>query len=252
MNMYHEPLPADAVDLYWGGEGASRQFEEEMAAKSTALEELAALQVDARVGARHAYLFAKRAMDIAMGVVGFILLLISLPFVAVAIKLDTKGPVFFAQKRIGKDGKPFTMFKYRSMTVDADQMKASLLERNEREGPVFKIADDPRVTRVGAFLRKTCIDELPQFINVLLGDMSIVGPRPPLPEEVAQYKRYQRQRLAVKPGITCYWQVMREQAPTFDDWVRMDIEYINKRSLAVDIGMVFRTFGVILGHKGHL
>jgi lipopolysaccharide/colanic/teichoic acid biosynthesis glycosyltransferase len=214
------------------------------------MEALASFQLDIKT--RRAYLIAKRAMDLAMALVGFVLLLISLPFVAAAIKLDSRGPVFFTQKRIGKDGKPFSMIKYRSMTLDADRLKASLLARNERDGPVFKIADDPRVTRVGAFLRKTCIDELPQFINVLAGDMSVVGPRPPLPEEVAQYTKYQRRRLSVKPGITCYWQTMREQAPTFDDWVRMDIEYINKRSLAVDIGMVFRTFGVILGHKGHM
>jgi lipopolysaccharide/colanic/teichoic acid biosynthesis glycosyltransferase len=138
------------------------------------------------------------------------------------------------------------------MIADAEQYLSSLRALNEREGPVFKIANDPRTTRVGKFLRKTCLDEFPQLINVLLGDMSLVGPRPPLPDEARQYSPYQTRRLSVKPGLTCFWQLKREKAATFDDWVEMDLDYIAKRTFFLDLKLIFTTVAFIFRGMGHL
>lgn len=177
--------------------------------------------------------------------------------IAVLIKIDDpKGPVFFKQKRVGKldargNPKYFTMYKFRSMCVDAESRLADLRELNEKTGPVFKIADDPRVTRVGKWLRKLSLDEMPQFVNALKGDISIVGPRPALPAEVATYNDYQKQRLLVKPGITCYWQTRRNRdSITFDEWVDLDLLYVKQCSAWADFKLVVQTVGVVLTAQG--
>lgn len=201
---------------------------------------------------RWAYRLVKRAFDVAFSafvLVGFSWLFL---IVAVAIKIDDpKGPVFFAQERVGRDGKTFRMYKFRSMCADAEQRLAELRGLNEKDGPVFKIANDPRITRVGRVIRKLSIDELPQFINVLRSDMSIVGPRPALPAEVATYDDYQRQRLLVKPGITCYWQTRRNRdSIAFDEWVDLDLLYIQKCSALTDLKLIVQTVGVVLTAQG--
>lgn len=201
---------------------------------------------------RLGYRFTKRAFDIVFS--AFVLVSFSWLFVIVAIAIkidDPKGPVFFKQKRVGKDGKEFNMYKFRSMCVDAESKLAELRELNEKTGPVFKIAEDPRITRVGKWLRKLSLDELPQFINVLRSDMSIVGPRPALPAEVATYDDYQRQRLLVKPGMTCYWQTRRNRdSITFDEWVDLDLLYIKKCSAWSDLKLIIQTVGVVLTAQG--
>ncbi len=201
---------------------------------------------------RYVYRFVKRVFDICFSAV--VLLCFSWLFliVAIAIKLDDpKGPVFFKQKRVGKNGKTFGMLKFRSMVANAEDLLESLQDLNEKDGPVFKIAEDPRITRVGKIIRKTSTDEFPQFINVLLGDMSVVGPRPALPKEVAQYNDYQRQRLLVKPGITCYWQTRRNRDTiTFDEWVDLDLLYIKQCSIWADIKLIIQTVGVVLTAQG--
>ena len=159
--------------------------------------------------------------------------------------------MFFSQERVGKDGSTFRMLKFRSMCVDAEDRLAELKELNEKTGPVFKIAEDPRITRVGKWLRKLSLDELPQFINVLRADMSIVGPRPALPVEVATYNDYQRQRLLVKPGMTCYWQTRRNRdSITFDEWVDLDLLYIKTCSVWSDLKLIIQTIGVVLTAQG--
>ena len=170
--------------------------------------------------------------------------------IAILIYLEDKGPVIYSQTRIGKDGRAFKLYKFRSMCVDADEKLKDLQELNERDGPVFKIKNDPRVTKVGKFIRKTCIDELPQLVNIIKGDMSIVGPRPPLPNEVEQYNSYQKQRLLVVPGLTCYWQIQKGEETTFDEWVELDLKYIKERSILLDFRLILLTFKVILSGKG--
>lgn len=174
---------------------------------------------------RVAYRFVKRAFDIVFSAAVLVVFCWLFAVIAILIKVDDpKGPVFFSQERVGKDGRTFRMLKFRSMCVDAEDKLAELRELNEKTGPVFKIAEDPRITRVGKWLRKLSLDELPQFINVLRADMSIVGPRPALPAEVATYNDYQCQRLLVKPGMTCYWQTRRNRdSVTFDEWVDLDL-----------------------------
>ena len=169
---------------------------------------------------------------------------------AAAIKLEDGGPVFFRQTRSGRNGKPFTMLKFRTMVPKADQLKESLTGKNEMSGPVFKIRNDPRVTKVGAFLRKTSIDELPQLINVLKGDMSLVGPRPPLPDEVAKYDRWQRRKLSVKPGLTCLWQVNGRNQIDFEDWMKLDLEYIDNWSLWLDTKILMKTVPAVFKREG--
>ena len=194
------------------------------------------------------YSVTKRLIDIVGSLCGIILLSPLFLIVAILIKLeDPKGKVFFAQERNGKYPKTFKMYKFRSMVHNAEELLKDLMDRNEQTGPVFKINDDPRITKVGKFIRKTSIDELPQLFNVLKGDMSLVGPRPPIPHEVDQYNSYQMQRLAVKPGLTCIWQVSGRNNIGFDEWVEMDIEYIKSRSLWLDIKLIFKTVGVLFG-----
>ena len=194
------------------------------------------------------YSVTKRLIDIVGSLCGIILLSPLFLIVAILIKLeDPKGKVFFAQERNGRYPKTFKMYKFRSMVHNAEELLKDLMDRNEQTGPVFKINDDPRITKVGKFIRKTSIDELPQLFNVLKGDMSLVGPRPPIPREVEQYNSYQMQRLAVKPGLTCIWQVSGRNNIGFDEWVEMDIEYIKTRNLWLDIKLIFKTVGVLFG-----
>ena len=201
---------------------------------------------------RLGYRILKRTFDVAFSAAVIVCLSWLFALVAIAIKIDDPaGPVFFKQKRVGRDGCEFQMYKFRSMCVDAEAKLAALREQNEKTGPVFKMAADPRVTRVGRLLRKMSIDELPQFINVLAGDMSVVGPRPALPAEVAEYTPRQRQRLLVKPGMTCYWQTRRNRdAITFDEWIEMDLLYIKKCSCWSDFKLVIQTVGVVLTAQG--
>ncbi len=194
------------------------------------------------------YSVTKRLIDIVGSLCGIILLSPLFLIVAILIKLeDPKGKVFFAQERNGKYPKTFKMYKFRSMVHNAEDLLKDLMDRNEQTGPVFKINDDPRITKVGKVIRRTSIDELPQLFNVLKGDMSLVGPRPAIPREVEQYNSYQMQRLAVKPGLTCIWQVSGRNNIGFDEWVEMDIEYIKTRNLWLDIKLIFKTVGVLFG-----
>ena len=196
------------------------------------------------------YVVIKRLMDVVFSTIGLIVLSPIMLIVAVAIKLeDIKGPILFSQERVGYLGKTFKMYKFRSMYVDAEQRLQELQHLNEQTGPVFKIKDDPRITKVGKFIRKTSLDELPQLVNVLRGDMSIVGPRPALPREVKQYNAHQKQRLLVKPGITCIWQVSGRNNIGFDEWVELDIEYIKTRKLWLDIKLILLTIPAMLGDE---
>lgn len=195
------------------------------------------------------YLFSKRAIDIVGSIVGLVLLSPILLIVAIAIKLESKGPIIFSQKRIGLKGKAFKMYKLRSMVEDAEKLKKDLMKSNEMSGPMFKMKDDPRVTRVGKFIRKTSIDELPQLVNVLKGDMSLVGPRPSLPKEVKKFKPWMKKRLEVKPGLTCFWQVSGRNNIDFEDWMKLDIKYVEERSFWVDIKLIFKTFFVLFGDE---
>ena len=201
---------------------------------------------------RLGYRFLKRAFDVAFSAVVLVLLSWLFLVVAIAIKIDDpSGPVFFGQERVGRDGRRFRMWKFRSMVPDAEARLEELQAKNEKTGPVFKMRDDPRVTRVGRFIRKTSIDELPQFLNVFLGDMSVVGPRPALPREVAAYTPRQGQRLLVKPGMTCYWQTRRNRdSITFDEWVELDLLYIKKCSAWSDLKLIIQTVGVVLTAQG--
>ena len=191
-------------------------------------------------------LLVKRAMDVVL--CGFALLALSplLGLVALIIKLEDGGPVFFAQERCGLYGRRFPMYKFRSMVVDAEAKRKELEAANEMSGPVFKISRDPRITRIGAFIRKFSIDELPQLYNVLRGEMSIVGPRPPIPAEVVQYERWQMRRLSMRPGLTCIWQVSGRNNINFETWMQLDLEYIDNWSLLLDIKLILKTFPVVL------
>lgn len=196
------------------------------------------------------YLFLKRSLDIFASLAGLIVLSPLFLIVALAIKIeDPKGSIFFSQQRCGKDNKLFPMYKFRSMVSNAEELLEELKEMNEMDGPVFKIKEDPRITKVGKFIRKTSIDELPQLLNVLKGDMSLVGPRPAIPHEVAEYNEYQIQRLLVKPGLTCIWQVSGRNTIGFDEWVEMDLEYIKTRSFLLDLKLIFKTVGVLFGDE---
>lgn len=201
---------------------------------------------------RLSYRFVKRAFDIVFSAAVLVFFCWLFAVIAILIKIDDpKGPVLFKQERVGKNGKTFNMYKFRSMCVDAEERLAELRELNEKTGPVFKMAEDPRITRVGKWLRKLSLDELPQFINVLRSDMSIVGPRPALLAEVATYDDYQRQRLLVKPGLTCYWQTRRNRdSITFDEWVDLDLLYIKKCGPWTDFKLIIQTVGVVLTAQG--
>lgn len=202
--------------------------------------------------ASKSYLVLKRTIDIVCSASALILLSPIILVLALIIFVDDPhGSPFFGQLRVGKDGKEFRFYKLRSMVVNAEDLLASLKDRNEMDGPAFKIENDPRITRIGRFIRKTSLDELPQLWNVLKGDMSLVGPRPPLPREVAEYTDYQMQRLSVKPGLTCIWQTQPKRNDlSFDEWVELDLEYINNRSLLLDLKLIFRTVVVMLCGEG--
>ena len=198
------------------------------------------------------YAFLKRAFDIVSSFFGLVVLSIPLLIVALIVVIDSPGasPIY-VQERVGKNGRKFKFYKFRSMIPNAEQMLDSLLEKNEMEGPAFKISDDPRITKFGRFIRKTSIDELPQLWNVLTGDMSLVGPRPPLPREVEMYSEYQLQRLAVKPGLTCYWQIQpKRNSLSFDEWLDWDLKYILERSIGTDAKILFKTIGAVCGMEG--
>ena len=196
------------------------------------------------------YFIIKRIIDIIGAFCGIILLSPLLIVVSIWIKLDSKGPVFFSQNRVGQDYKRFNMYKFRSMCMDAECLLDKLKGENEMSGPMFKIKEDPRVTKIGKFIRKTSIDELPQLFNILKGDMSLVGPRPSLPKEVAQFTSFQKRRLIAKPGLTCYWQVRGRSEVGFVEWMEMDVEYIEERNTWVDIKLIFKTVGVLFGDDG--
>ena len=195
------------------------------------------------------YRFLKRLTDIIGALIGLILASPILLVVGIIIKLESKGPIVFSQTRVGLDGREFKMYKLRSMVVNAEELKKKLEAQNEMSGPMFKIKDDPRITKVGKFIRKTSIDELPQLVNVLKGDMSLVGPRPSLPKEVQQFEGWMLKRLEVKPGLTCYWQVMGRNNIEFEEWMELDVKYVRERSLWLDIKLIFKTFFVLFGDK---
>ena len=193
----------------------------------------------------------KRALDIGIASVLLLLAFPLLAVIALLIKLEDHGPVFFSQTRIGQDGCEFKMFKVRSMCLGAEQRVAELLEQNKhRDGVTFKIDDDPRITRVGKWLRKFSFDELPQLYNVLIGDMSLVGPRPPLPREVAKYSPADRRRLTVKPGITCIWQLSGRAEIDFSGQVQLDVDYIERQNFWTDLLILTRTIPAVLSGKG--
>lgn len=200
---------------------------------------------------RKRYWFLRRAQDIILASIALLILWPLMLITAGFIMLDSPGSPIFVQERVGRDGKLFRFYKFRSMVNNAEAMLDDLLKYNEMDGPAFKIQNDPRITRVGRFIRKTSIDELPQLWNILKGDMSVVGPRPPLPREVAQYDAYQRQRLYVTPGLSCYWQIQPNRNNlSFDDWVELDLKYIQERSFLVDWKIILATFGAVLGMNG--
>lgn len=194
------------------------------------------------------YWVLRRAQDIVFSLLALILLAPLALLISLAIVLDSPGDgAIFRQRRVGRDGKLFWLYKFRTMCPDAEEQLNELLSQNQMDGPVFKIKGDPRITRVGRFLRKTSLDELPQLLNVLQGDMSIVGPRPALPREVELYSDYQRQRLYVTPGLSCYWQIApHRNEMSFDEWVALDLKYIQERSFWVDWKIIFKTFKVCL------
>ena len=198
------------------------------------------------------YLAVKRCFDIVFSLLCIIVFTIPILFVMLLIVIDSPGasPIY-TQYRVGKNGRVFKFYKLRSMVPEADQMLDSLLDQNEMEGPAFKISNDPRITRVGRVIRKTCIDELPQLWNILKGDMSFVGPRPPLPREVEQYNDFQRNRLSVVPGLTCYWQIQpNRNSLTFDKWLELDLKYIEERNVKTELMIIFKTVGAVLNMEG--
>lgn len=195
------------------------------------------------------YEVCKRITDIIGSGVGFVLLSPLIVGVACAVKFTSKGPIFFSQKRVGKNGELFEMYKFRSMIVNAEELKEKLEHQNEMSGPMFKMKNDPRVTKVGKFIRKTSLDELPQLWNVFKGDMSLVGPRPSLPKEVEQFDDWMLKRLSVRPGLTCYWQVSGRNNINFEDWMKLDIKYVEERNFWIDIKLIFKTIFVLFGDK---
>ena len=196
-------------------------------------------------------IFFKRVMDIVGAIVGLLITGIVTVFLAPALLIESPGPLFFSQVRVGKNGRRFKIYKFRSMYMDAEERKKELMSQNEMEGLMFKMENDPRVTKVGKFIRKTSIDELPQFWNILKGEMSLVGTRPPTEDEFLQYEGYHRRRLNMTPGLTGLWQVSgRSDTKNFEEIVAMDVEYIDNWSLKEDIKILFKTVGVVLKGKG--
>lgn len=200
---------------------------------------------------RYFYRITKRFFDFFASLIGLIIFVPLFLIVSISIKIeDPKGPVFYSQIRFGKNGKPFKMYKFRSMVVGAEDRLKNLLNKNEVDGAMFKMKFDPRVTKVGRFIRKYSIDELPQLLNVLIGDMSLVGPRPPLPREVKNYSNYDKQRLIVKPGCTGLWQISGRNDVGFSEMVELDLEYINKRNFIFDLYILMKTVGVFIKPNG--
>ena len=198
-----------------------------------------------------AYLRAgKRALDVVSAAIALVVLVPVVGVLALIVRLTSRGPVFYHSTRIGRGGRPFTFYKLRSMVKDAHVTREHLSHLNEADGPVFKIARDPRITPIGRFMRSTSLDEVPQFWNVLKGDMSLVGPRPPIPEEVAQYEPWQLRRLDVRPGLTCLWQISGRSRIGFQEWMRLDLEYIRHRSLKLDLKILLRTIPAVLSREG--
>ena len=195
------------------------------------------------------YLFLKRTLDLVASLIGLIVLSPLIAIIMILIRVESEGKVIFSQKRIGLNGEKFNMYKFRSMVPNAEELKKKLLEKNEMSGPMFKMKDDPRITKIGKFIRKTSIDELPQLINVLKGEMSLVGPRPSLPHEVEEFEPWMLKRLEVKPGLTCYWQVAGRNNIDFEEWMKLDINYVNDRNMLLDIKLIFKTFFVLFGDK---
>ncbi|AGX43829.1 sugar transferase [Clostridium saccharobutylicum] len=193
------------------------------------------------------YEIAKRFIDIICSLIALIVLMPILIIVAILIKIESSGPIIFCQNRVGKGGAIFKIYKFRSMVTNAEALKEHLAHENERSGPMFKIKNDPRVTKVGRIIRRTSIDELPQLLNILKGDMSIVGPRPSLPKEVEQFEEWMLKRLTVKPGLTCYWQVSGRNDIEFNEWMELDIKYVNERNVGIDILLILKTFSVLFG-----
>ena len=198
------------------------------------------------------YLLCKRILDVSFSLLALLLIGPFILLLALVIFIDDPhGSPFFTQPRVGYHGREFKFYKLRSMVCNAEDLVPNLREQNEMDGPAFKIEDDPRITRLGRFIRKCSIDELPQFINVLKGDMSVVGPRPPLPREVAEYTPYQMQRLSVRPGLTCIWQTQpRRNEMSFDKWVELDMKYIQSRSFLLDLKLVLKTVYVMFCGEG--
>ena len=198
------------------------------------------------------YEFVKRFFDLTLSLIGMIPFALIYIGVAIAVKIEDGGPVIYSSVRLTKGGKPFKMYKFRSMYPDAEKRLEELLAKNEMKGPAFKMQNDPRITKVGRFIRKTSIDELPQLLNIIKGDMSFVGPRPPLPREVAQYSAYHLHRLDVKTGLACYHECMggRSENPDFEKWVESDLKYIRERGIWTDFKVFLMTIYVVLTGKG--
>jgi len=194
--------------------------------------------------------FAKRTIDVSGSAVLIVLLSPLLLLTAMAVVLTSRGPVLYVQRRVGRTGRPFRMLKFRSMRVQADDDRDNIIHLNEVTGPVFKIREDPRITRVGRVIRRLSIDELPQLANVLTGSMSLVGPRPPLPDEVEGYSQRERRRLTVRPGLTCIWQVSGRSDVDFDTWIDLDLEYIDTWTLRKDVGLLLRTIPAVWSGRG--
>ena len=191
----------------------------------------------------------KRFIDISGALVGLICLSPIMMIVSILIKLESTGEVIFKQKRVGLNGEEFYIYKFRSMVENAEELKDSLQKQNEMSGPMFKIRKDPRVTKVGKFIRKTSIDELPQLVNILKGDMSLVGPRPSLPKEVENFEPWMKERLSVRPGLTCYWQVSGRSSMDFQEWMKSDIKYVRERNIKLDIKLIVKTILVLFGDE---
>lgn len=202
------------------------------------------------IESRKGYFFVKRLFDVILSIIGLILLSPVMIIVAYKIKREDGGPIFFKQVRVGKNGQHFEMYKFRSMIVNADQLLGKLKDKNEVDGAMFKMKHDPRITKIGHFIRKHSLDELPQLMNVLKGDMSLVGPRPSLPSEVSKYSDYDKQRLYIIPGCTGLWQATERNDVGFDEMVRLDIEYIQRSSIKFDMWIIFKTVEIIFKPNG--
>ena len=219
---------------------------------SAVAEESDSVSKKTMVKKRTAYRFFKRLFDIILSALGLIILAIPFLILSIIIFIDSPGasPIY-TQVRVGKNGRTFKFYKFRSMIPNAEKKLDGLLNKNEMEGPVFKMKDDPRITRVGRFIRRSSIDELPQLYNVLKGNMSLVGPRPPLMREVSQYTDEQMLRVSIKPGITCYWQIQpKRNSLSFDEWLALDMKYIEERSFFTDVKILFKTVRAVFGMEG--